>query len=76
MALLQVCRFRDQSVSLHSGLARFFNKHTFSDLVVVAPDGRKLLCHQIILSACSKPFANMLEKGMSRSTHMTVRQLL
>jgi hypothetical protein len=61
--LPQVHTFRDRSATLNLGLAKYFNQRTFSDLTVVGPDGRKLFCHQVVLSACSKRFANMLEQG-------------
>jgi hypothetical protein len=60
---MQVQRFVDSSLLLQQGLARYFNKRPFSDITVVAPDNRKILCHQVVLSAGSKRFANMLEQS-------------
>lgn len=54
---------QDKTGSIYAGLGKYFNKRTFSDLTVVGPDGRKLLCHQLVLSAGSKRFAGMLEQG-------------
>lgn len=48
---------------VHEGLARFFNRETFSDLTVVDPDGNRIRCHQLVLSSCSRKFADMLEQG-------------
>mgnify|MGYP001811258261 CR=1 FL=1 len=53
----------DSSLLLQTGLARYFNKRPFSDITVIAPDGRSIMCHQVVLSAGSKRFANMLEQG-------------
>jgi hypothetical protein len=51
---------RSGSVLQHS-LSTFFNgKH--SDLVVVAPDGRRLACHRVILSAGSPKIASLLDQ--------------
>lgn len=61
--LPQVQRFVDSTLLLQSGLARYFNKRLFSDITVIAPDGRSIMCHQVVLSAGSKRFANMLEQG-------------
>ncbi|KAF8073156.1 SPL3 [Scenedesmus sp. PABB004] len=47
---------------LAGGLARYFNG-AFADITVIAPDGRALGCHQVVLSAGSRRFANMLEQG-------------
>lgn len=60
---LQVQKFVDSTLLLQSGLARYFNQRLFTDITVVAPDERKILCHQVVLSAGSKRFANMLEQG-------------
>lgn len=61
--LLQVQKFVDSTLLLQSGLARYFNQQLFTDITVVAPDERKILCHQVVLSAGSQRFANMLEQG-------------
>jgi hypothetical protein len=53
----------DGSRLLVASLAKYFNKGLFSDITVIGPDERKLLCHQVVLSAGSKRFANMLEQG-------------
>jgi hypothetical protein len=53
----------DHTRLLQTSLSRYFNKPLFSDITVIGPDGRKLLCHQVVLSAGSKRFANMLEQG-------------
>lgn len=55
----------DHSRLLQTSLSKYFNKPLFSDITIVGPDGRKLLCHQVVLSAGSKRFANMLEQGAS-----------
>lgn len=68
----KVSVFRDKSVALHTGLARYFNKKVFSDLVIVAPDGRRLYCHQVVLSACSKRCALILEEGSLQGGELPV----
>lgn len=35
---------------LQAGAARYFNSGAFSDLVLVAPDGRRLKCHRVVLA--------------------------
>jgi len=64
---VQVEKFVDTTRLLQSSLAKYFDKRLFSDITVIAPDGRKLLCHQVVLSAGSKRFANMLEQGKSQT---------
>ena len=61
--VLQVHHFRDETHLLQGGLSKYFNNHLFSDIVVVPPDGRRLHCHQLVLSAGSTRFAAMLESG-------------
>ena len=58
---------------LHAGLARFFDAGTFSDITVVVPDGRRLRCHQVVLSAASKRFASMLEASARQVAAMLRR---
>lgn len=60
---MQPFLFIDDSRLLQTSLSKYFNKPLFSDITVIGPDGRKLLCHQVVLSAGSKRFANMLEQG-------------
>lgn len=62
-ALLQVFLFHDRSLVLHSGLGRYFCRRLLCDITIVAPDGRQLPCHQILLAASSKRFADLLETG-------------
>ncbi|GBF90893.1 hypothetical protein Rsub_03748 [Raphidocelis subcapitata] len=45
---------------LQAGAASFFNQDAFSDIALVAPDGRRLKCHRIVLAACSPPLAATL----------------
>jgi hypothetical protein len=59
----QPVAFEDNTRLLQTSLARYFNQGPFSDITVIGPDGRKLLCHQLVLSAGSRRFANMLEQG-------------
>ncbi|GBF91731.1 hypothetical protein Rsub_04035 [Raphidocelis subcapitata] len=44
----------------NSGYAPFFNSDLFSDLVVVAPDGRRFNCHRVVLAARCPRFAATL----------------
>lgn len=62
----------DSSLLLQSGLVRYFNQRLFTDITVVAPDERKILCHQVVLSAGSKRFANMLEQGNLQGEELPV----
>ncbi|KAG2499749.1 hypothetical protein HYH03_002681 [Edaphochlamys debaryana] len=65
--------YRDRSKVVHEGLARFYNHPTFSDLTVVGPDGSRIRCHQLILSACSRRFSEMLEPGHLTGEELPVR---
>jgi hypothetical protein len=60
---LQSGLFADRSGVVHPGLAAYFKSNKFSDLTVLAPDGRRLRCHQVVLSAGSSRFAKLLEQG-------------
>lgn len=39
-----------QADALQCGAARFFDQELFSDVVLVAPGGRRLAAHRVILS--------------------------
>lgn len=60
---LQPFTFVDSTRLLQTSLSKYFNQPLFSDITVIGPDNRKLLCHQLVLSAGSVRFANMLESG-------------
>lgn len=45
-----------------AALAGYWNSATFSDLTVLTPDNRRLLCHRVVLSAGSRRFAKILEQ--------------
>lgn len=66
LPLAQPSAFVDNTRLVQASLAKYFNKRLFSDITVIGPDGRKLLCHQVVLSAGSKRFANMLEQGAQK----------
>ena len=55
--------FKDISSLLQPALATYLASGHFSDLTLVAPSGKRLLCHQVVLSAVSKRFARILEQG-------------
>ena len=44
-------------------MTRFYSSTKFSDITIVAPDGQKIFVHQVVLSSCSKRFADVLEQG-------------
>lgn len=47
-------------------LCRFYDAPAFSDVTVVTPAGKKIRVHQLVLAACSRRFATILEQGMYR----------
>ncbi|KAI8477353.1 MAG: hypothetical protein J3K34DRAFT_515702 [Monoraphidium minutum] len=57
---------------LQAGAARFFNQRAFSDLVIVAPDGRRLFCHRFALAACSQLLAASLAAGPAPGQELPV----
>lgn len=59
----QAQRYQDQSRLLYAGLRAQFNSSTYSDIIVVAPSGARVFCHQVVLAACSKKFAAVLDAG-------------
>ncbi len=61
-----VGHFLDQSSFLAPGFSAYFNNPMFSDVVILAPDERRLHCHQVVLSAGSRRFRKLLEKGGHR----------
>lgn len=61
LQLVQV--YHDNTDILFSGVQRYFDNALFSDVTVVTPSGRKLLCHRLVLASCSRRFATILEQG-------------
>jgi hypothetical protein len=41
--------------ALQRGTARFFNQELFSDVVLVAPGGRRMKCHRVLLAVRTRP---------------------
>ncbi|KAG1658252.1 hypothetical protein FOA52_008512, partial [Chlamydomonas sp. UWO 241] len=55
--------YTDSTRLLHNGLAAYKENGIFSDVAVLSPNGRRIWCHQLVLSSCSKKFAGALESG-------------
>ncbi|KAJ9523816.1 hypothetical protein QJQ45_020003, partial [Haematococcus lacustris] len=53
--------FKTPENVLLPGLSTYFHSGVFADLTVIAPNGKRMPCHQLVLSAGSKRFARILE---------------
>ncbi|KXZ48990.1 hypothetical protein GPECTOR_24g280 [Gonium pectorale] len=58
---------------LNSGARPFYNSPAFSDITIIAPDGRQRLCHQVILAASSKRLASVLKSGDFTNARLPVQ---
>ena len=59
----QVQVYRENSRLLNTGLEKYFDSATFSDVTVVSPSSKRMRVHQLVLAACSRRFAAILEHG-------------